>query len=319
EFAGTNRFHARIFENRPYEEYQSFLLRGSGQDGDKTRMRDSVLQSLARGSSVMYQETELAVVYLNGEYWGHYNLRERIDKHSICQFEGWEGDEDKIDLIKANSRVMQGSNDTYAEMLAWVKQNGIKGDQALAAVGEVIDLQNYIEYHALEIFVGNGDTLNVKRYRNANADGKWRYCLFDLDWAFFENTNSIGRWLAPGGMGTNKFTDNALFIALMKNDTFRDRFLTYMGRMMATEWTTENVLKLFTERFEALKSEMPRHMEKFGFSMSNYANALKKLNNYCKTRPGKLLGYFKDSMKLSDSDMERYFGDAMRIVRQSQV
>ena len=30
-------------------------------------------------------------------------------------------------------------------------------------------------------------------------------------------------------MGTNKYTDNALFIALMANATFRDRFLTYMG------------------------------------------------------------------------------------------
>ncbi len=319
EYAGMNRFHARIFENRPYEEYQSFLLRGSGQDGDKTRMRDSVLQRLAANTSVMYQETELAVVYINGRYWGHYNIRERINKHSICQFENWEGDEDKIDLIKANSREMQGSNDTYAEMLTWVKKNGIPNDQALEAVGEVIDLQNYIEYHAIEIFVGNGDTLNVKRYRNGSADGKWRYCLFDLDWAFFVDTNSIGRWLEPGGMGTNKYTDNALFIALMKNATFRDRFLTYMGHMMATDWTTEHLLQMFTERYEALQSEMPRHMETFGFSASTYASELKRLNSYCKTRPGKLLGYFKDSMNLSDADMEKYFGDAMRVVRASQV
>ena len=82
-------------------------------------------------------------------------------------------------------------------MLAYVKENGIPNDEVLARVGEVIDLQNYIEYHALEIFVGNGDTLNVKRYRNKNDDGRWRYCLFDLDWAFDVDTNSIGRWLAP--------------------------------------------------------------------------------------------------------------------------
>ena len=56
---------------------------------------------------------------------------------------------------------MQGSNQTYADMLAYVKENGIPNDEVLARVGEVIDLQNYIEYHALEIFVGNGDTLNV--------------------------------------------------------------------------------------------------------------------------------------------------------------
>ena len=114
-------------------------------------MRDSVLQTLAENTSVMYQETELCVVYINGEYWGHYNIRERINKYSICQFEGWEGQEDDIDLVKANDREMQGSNQTYADMLAYVKENGIPNDEVLARVGEVIDLQNYIEYHALEL------------------------------------------------------------------------------------------------------------------------------------------------------------------------
>ena len=318
EYSGLNRFHARIFTRRDYEEYQSFLLRGSGQDGDRTRMRDSVLQSLAENTSVMYMETELCVVYINGEYWGHYNIRERINKYSICQFEGWEGQEDDIDLVKANDREMQGSNQTYADMLAYVKENGIPNDEVLARVGEVIDLQNYIEYHALEIFVGNGDTLNVKRYRNKNDDGRWRYCLFDLDWAFDVDTNSIGRWLAPGGMGTNKYTDNALFIALMDNATFRDRFLTYMGEMMATEWTTEKVLEKFRVRYDELMTEMPRHATRWGLSRSRFDREIEELADYARTRPARLLEFFQESMHLSDDQMRHYFGDAGAAIRAYQ-
>ncbi len=318
EYSGLDRFHARIFTRRDYEEYQSFLLRGSGQDGDKTRMRDSVLQTLAENTSVMYMETELCVVYINGEYWGHYNIRERINKYSICQFEGWEGQEDDIDLVKANDREMQGSNQTYADMLAYVKENGIPNDEVLARVGEVIDLQNYIEYHALEIFVGNGDTLNVKRYRNGNADGKWRYCLFDLDWAFDVDTNSIGRWLAPGGMGTNKYTDNALFIALMDNATFRDRFLTYMGEMMATEWTTEKVLEKFRVRYDELMTEMPRHATRWGLSRSRFDRENEELADYARTRPARLLEFFQESMHLSDDQMRHYFGGAGAAIRAYQ-
>ena len=318
EYSGLNRFHARIFTRRDYEEYQSFLLRGSGQDGDRTRMRDSVLQSLAENTSVMYQETELCVVYINGEYWGHYNIRERINKYSICQFEGWEGQEDDIDLVKANDRVMQGSNQTYADMLAYVKENGIPNDEVLARVGEVIDLQNYIEYHALEIFVGNGDTLNVKRYRNKNDDGRWRYCLFDLDWAFDVDTNSIGRWLAPGGMGTNKYTDNALFIALMDNATFRDRFLTYMGEMMATEWTTEKVIDKIHTRYDELMTEMPRHGNRWGMSRSGFESQIEELVDYARTRPARLLEFFQESMHLSDDQMRHYFGGAGAAIRAYQ-
>ena len=314
EYSGLNRFHARIFSRRDYEEYQSFLLRGSGQDGDMTRMRDSVLQTLAENTSVMYQETELCVVYINGQYWGHYNIRERINTYSICQFEGWEGQEDDIDLVKANDRVMQGSNDTYAAMLDYVKENGIPDDATLERVGEVIDLQNYIEYHALEIFVGNGDTLNVKRYRNPNDDGKWRYCLFDLDWAFFVDTNSIGRWLTPGGMGTNKYTDNSLFIALMNNATFQDRFLTYMGQMMATEWTTEKILDKFHTRYDLLMTEMPRHAERWSLSRDQFDSHIERLINYTRTRPGRLLDFFYESMDLSSDQMWHYFGDARRVI-----
>lgn len=320
EYSGLNRFHARIFSRRDYEEYQSFLLRGSGQDGDRTRMRDSVLQTLAENTSVMYMETELCVVYINGQYWGHYNIRERINTYSICQFEGWEGQEDQIDLVKANSREMQGSNETYAAMLDYVKQNGIPDDATLARVGEVIDLQNYIEYHALEIFVGNGDTLNVKRYRNGNADGKWRYCLFDLDWAFDVDTNSISRWLAPGGMGTNKYTDNSLFIALMDNATFQDRFLTYMGQMMATEWTIGNVIGKIQERYEILMTEMPNHGNRWGISREKYESEVAELIDYAKTRPRRLLDFFFEEFGFdTEAERAKYFGDAMQCIREEEA
>ena len=69
----------------------------------------------------MYQDTALCVVYLNGEYWGCYNMRERVNTISIAQWEGWTSDPEKIDLVKANTNVMQGSNETYEELRDWVE------------------------------------------------------------------------------------------------------------------------------------------------------------------------------------------------------
>ena len=316
---GTSSFDYPLFSNRPYTSYQSFLLRSSGQDTDKTRMRDSVLQSLASDTSVMYQETEVCVLYLNGEYWGQYYLRERVSKYSICQFEGWEGQEDDIDLIKANSREMQGSNDTFAEMLEWVKKADPTSDEFYDYIDERIDIQNYIEYMSLEIFTGNGDTLNVKRYRNGNADGKWRWVLFDLDWAFYVDTDSINRWLTPGGMGTGKRTDNTLFIACMKNPRFRDEFLTYFGDRMTTVFTTENVLSKFEARYEVLQPLLPQQLERWGQSEENYTACLKSLIEYAQSRPAKLIGYFQGTeyLNLTDEETEKYFGKALEIIAQS--
>ena len=313
---GSNRFPVAIFSKRDYPEYQSFLLRSSGQDDKKTRMCDSVLSALAEGTSVMYQETELCVMYLDGEYWGHYNLRERINTVSICQFEGWEGDEDDIDLVKANTDTMQGSNETMVKLLDWIKNNNPNTEEAYRVFDSAIDIQNYIEYMAIEMFTGNTDTLNVKRYRNPNTDGKWRWVLFDLDWAFSVDTNSVSRWLTPGGMGNGNRTNNSLFIACMKNDTFRDRFLTHFGEQLATTFSTESILKRFEDRYNALKPILPDQLARWDHTEADYASAMKALIDYAKSRPRRLLQFLKycEYLNLSQSQMEHYFGATMEML-----
>ncbi|MBQ8506507.1 MAG: lamin tail domain-containing protein [Clostridia bacterium] len=314
---GKNRFEYPIFTDRDYEEYQSFVLRASGQDYNLTFMRDSVLTTLAEDTSVMYQESEVCVVYLNGVYYSMMYIRERITKHSICQFEGWEGMEDDIDLIKANDRVMQGSNATFETMLEWIKDNKDKcnTDEFYDYIASVIDIQNYKEYMAIEIFVGNGDTLNVKRYRNAKDDGKWRWVLFDLDWAFFTDTNSINRWLDPEGMGTGKYTDTTLFIGLMLNDRFRDEFLTYFGEQLATTFSTRSVMAKIEARYDLIDGLLPEYLQKLGMSQEKYNKQLKKFVDYAETRPTKILGYFDGVFNFSEAEMEKYFGAAIKEIQ----
>ena len=316
---GTNRFRAPLFTGRDYTEYQSFLLRASSEDGRLTRMRDSILTSLARGTDVLYQETELCVLYINGEYWGHYNMRERICAAMICQYEGWEGQEDSIDIVKGNDLVLRGSDDSFQAMLAYLRQHGVPDDETLARVGEEVDLDSFIAYQALQIFVGNADTLNVKRYRNPNADGKWHWAIFDLDWGFYVDTNSIRRWLDPQGMGSSLATDNTLFIALMGNPTFYDRFLTYMGGMLSTQWTSGRIVEMIHERYLALTPELPRHQARWGQSRENFEERVAELAEYAKTRPRKLVGYFRDTLGLTDAEMEHYFGAAMRRIEEEEA
>ena len=310
---GGNRFEAAIFSHRPYTEYQSFLLRSSSEDGDKTRFRDALLQRLAEGGKVDYQETEFGVLYIDGKYWGHYNLRERICKSNICQFEGWEGYEDDIDLVKANTNVMQGSNETMVQLLDWVKSHDMNTDEAWQVLDNAIDIDNYIEYMAVEMYTGNTDTLNVKRYRNPKTDGKWKWVLFDLDWAFSVDTNSPKRWLTPGGMGNNLRTDNTLFIACMKNATFVDRFLTFLGQKMATTYSTDSIKAMVNEFYGAIEPLMPDHYARWDFTESKHKSAIREFVRYAEKRPYRMLQFIKynDYLPLTQAQMEHYFGDVM--------
>lgn len=309
QFSGTNRFNYPIFAERDYDSYQSLLLRSSGEDYCMSFMRDTVLSSLMKDTSVLYQKCEVAILYLDGVYYTLTYIRERMNTYAVCQFENWVGMEDDIDLIKGNNQVKQGSDASYLEMISWLKSNDLTTQAAYDYIDSHIDVQNYIEYMALQIFVGNTDTLNVKRYRNAKADGKWRWILFDLDWAFFNDTDSIRRWLTPGGTGAGNRTDNTLFIACMRNPIFFEKFMTYFGEQMATTFSTKNVLARMEDHYAKIEDALPQYTAQWEIDLDYGIN---KVIRYAKERPNKLLNtYFRDALKLSDADMQKYFGAAL--------
>ena len=310
---GDRRFDYPVFAQRDYDSYQSLLLRPSGEDYGMSFMRDTMLSSLMRGSSLMFQEHEIALAYVNGEYYSLYYIRERINKHSICQFEGWEGMENEIDVVRGNDSVTQGSNASFEELLDWVRNNDLSGDAAYDYIASRIDVQNYIEYMAIEIFSGNTDTLNVRRYRNPRTDGKWRWALYDLDWAFFNDTDSIGEWLKPGGAGVSDATDNTLFIACMRNPRFRDEFLTYFGQCMATIFSTEHVLSRIEAQYARLEPSLEQYQARWDIDLKP---GIRRLVDYAQTRPEKLINtYFRAALNLSDADMQKYFGEALEAIR----
>ena len=77
---GADQFAFNPFPTRDYTGYKSLLLRSTNSDVTATRLRDVVASSLAEGQDILYQDHQVIQVYINGEYYGHYNLREKINK-----------------------------------------------------------------------------------------------------------------------------------------------------------------------------------------------------------------------------------------------
>jgi len=311
---GDNRFRAALFDDRPYTEYQSFILRASGQDTDKTRMRDIVQTSLAAETDVMYQAAEMCVVYINGQYWGHYNMRERINPISIAQWEGWTSDTDSMDLVKSNRTVVQGSNDSFEAIASWVEKNGVKTQEDIDYVAQVVDIDNYLDYVAVQIYVGNPDLLNVRRYRSTEEDGKWRWVLFDTDWGFTTDTNSMRRWLDERGAGSEYKTDNRLFVGLMNNDTIRDKFLHRFNELMLKSWTADKVLATIDGYYQELLPEIDQHLARWGIQRSKFESEMEVIIEYAEERPAKMLYYVMTTYEFSEKAMNSYFADSLAVV-----
>ena len=83
-------FNAKLFEDRDFTQYKSLVLRVSGNDCVWTRMVDGVQSQLVdlTDTTVIHQAWRPVIVYLNGQYWGQYNLRERVSRYFVAQHEG---------------------------------------------------------------------------------------------------------------------------------------------------------------------------------------------------------------------------------------
>src|SRR5690606_36984607 len=102
----------KLFSEKDNDEYGGFILRNSGNDFNVTMFRDALMQQLIRDQmDIDYQAYQPAVLYLNGQYWGIQNLREKIDADFIESNYGLKKDE--FDLLEGNGSVIEGSNATY--------------------------------------------------------------------------------------------------------------------------------------------------------------------------------------------------------------
>lgn len=301
---GDTRFRAKLFSNRDYESVKSVVLRASGQDCMQTHMRDSILAALAADTSVFYQETEVCVVYINGHYWGVFNMRERVDEHAICQFESWENP-DGVVLSEGGN-----GNAQFQKLLSWVGNHDLSSDGNVETLRTMMDIENYLDYVILQMYNCNQDLNNVACYCSPEEDPRWKWALFDLDLSYQLERNNIKDWFGSK-VGSITTQSTSPFKYLMRNAKVRDYFLTRFGELLATTFSAENVVGRIEARRAILEPEMPANCKRWGWSISTWNKCVTRMINYAKARPGKVIGYIADAFHLSESEKEKYFGEAL--------
>ena len=76
-------FEYKLFPNSDINKYESFVLRNSGNDWESTILRDGFITSLTDDLDIDHQRYRPAALYINGEFWGIQNIREKVSEHFI--------------------------------------------------------------------------------------------------------------------------------------------------------------------------------------------------------------------------------------------
>lgn len=325
---GAKTFDAKLFDDREYTEFKGLVLRNSGNDSMWTRMQDGFQSRLLDriGTSVIHQAWKPVAVYLNGVYWGHMNLRERVDRFFIAQHEGMSlRDASQMDIVEANSKTKYGTNRDYKAMIKKIKASSPKNNpDDLQYILDNVDVDNYFEYLAFEMFFGNSDPGNIRYYRLKKPGAKWKWILYDLDYGLYMSTfDSPKSYTKLKGMGQKKI-NNTIFLKLLEVPEYKDMFLNKLGWIFKT-FTTDYMMETLEATLAEIEPEMQLHWARWGEENDTFVitevpttadGALRywkarvnRLRNIVKKRPNLLWGYIQDAFSLSNEQMIHYFGE----------
>ena len=238
-------------------KYKSFLLRDGGNDCDYTKFRDPLLQDLVENRSFETQQSDVCVLFIDGEYWGMYALTEDYSDNYIENNYGI--DNENIVIIK-RGEVEEGLEEDielYNEFKKFITENDMSVQSNYEKVCEMLDIVSYMEYCAFNIYIDNQDSYfkdnNWQMWRvreaddsNPYADGKWHMMAYDTEFStglYSDGKNSKSNSLKNALR--EKATGGVIFSSLMENEGFRTEFLRILCDMrnIDFEWnrTSERI------------------------------------------------------------------------------
>lgn len=152
-------FYAREEYGEDVLGLRSKMLRTSGSiDTNVTMLRDVFNQSLVADRDLETQPGEPCAVFLNGEYWGLYNLQSRF---SAGYFEEKYGlSEDEVIVVKQDNRVSVGEEEDlalYEELVSYAQREDLSKAECYEEIGRMMDIQSFIDHYCFEIYIGNTD------------------------------------------------------------------------------------------------------------------------------------------------------------------
>ncbi len=306
---GPGEICCPFFPNGKVNVFSSLVLRNSGQDFSSAHLRDAFCAMVMKGQvDVEFMDYRPVAVYINGDYFGLYDLREKINGDYLENHRGI--DKHNTDLIKGNRIVQLGSLDDHTALLNYVKTHDLRDDAVYRRVCDWVDIDNLIEYWMCESFFCNTDTGNIRFYREKTEGSKWRWIFFDVDWALFPSTykiNSIQRYLNPKGHGVNNGFHTTLMVNLMKNPVFRTRVLKLHKKHLATTFDKDRMLKIFDRMVDEIEPEMHRHTARWSsISYERWQSSVKQLRAIVEQMPALFKEKMKTGFSMTQAEIEAY-------------
>jgi hypothetical protein len=264
EYDTENTFEYPFFEGlekrgepgTPLTTFRRMVIRNSGNDYDRTYFRDALMHELVKHLPIDTMAYLPAVHFVNGEYWGMINLRERYDDDYLQMHYGVDP-EDAVILTYSDAQVDTGmptDRDHFTATVTYALNNDPAQNVHYDWLCRRVDPNNLAMYYAVQVYYDNTDwphnNIDFWRQRTADSepdapygqDGRWRWLLYDTDFGMsLYGTNYSSNSLSRVMGSTDRGLTNTLFNRMRRNTQFRNLFINAMADNLNTSFKPDRV------------------------------------------------------------------------------
>lgn len=245
--------------------YRSFTIQTVDKHTSSTFFKDELISELALPLNIGAMRSLPAVLFINGEYWGVHNIRERQDEDFISLH--YNVSPSDVRLIEEPST---SDNSEFSIFVNSLNNLDLTSTAGYSFVKEHVDIDNLINYCITNIYFANFDWPhnNVRVWKSDEYDGRWRFLFYDCDVCMSSTDQDI-----LGKIYTDVYSSEPLsnlFSKLLLNHEFRSLFYGRMLKLMTTTYSASVVLPLidsYAAKYEPLLFE---HISRWGTPGSYY-------------------------------------------------
>lgn len=300
---GYDLITSQIFMDKPITDFSRIVFRNGGDDWEETLLRDPMTGSLVKGMmDCGYMAFQPASLFLNGEYWGIHNIREKYNDRYF--FENFGVDPDNIDHLEygatqSGTRLLtiEGDQIEYDDFIAFVQSNDLDIPGNYSQLNQRMNIDGFIDHVVMTLYCANTSWgHNREWWRPRAGDGKWQWLIVDLDRGF--NPANISTNLLD-----NLLEDYLLFQYLMDSQHFQERFLQRAAAHINNTFQASRIESIVDSLSNLIRDEMPRHIDRWGSqggiaSMTTWENELQAIKTFAQNRPGNIFSQFIGELSL---------------------
>jgi len=308
EFGYHDGLRHKLFPHKDRKKFQRLIVKAAANDNhsfeDGAHVRDFYVHELSQRGKLKLDERSgiFCIVYLNGNYWGVYDIREKVDDPDFTDYY-YDQSKDNVQFIKTWGATWaeyggQAALNDWATLHDFIVDNDMSVASNYDIVKEQLNVGSLVDYMIINTHVVTSDWLNWNTawWRGLDPAGdkkKWRYAMWDLDATFghyinFTGIPDTGSDADPCDIESPVIDDpeghTEMLTSLLENEDFKNLYVNRYADLNNSIFSCEYMIGLLDEMVGAIEPEMPRQLATWGGTMASWNSSVQVLRDFIEGR-----------------------------------